>query len=70
LQREVAQRLKVGAEVYFQTPGSPDASTTTGGNLAVIYKRTPHWSLLVSGGPQFEGGRRRPTGYLSLKADY
>ena len=72
LLREVNARLSIGAEVYHQTPDAFDARPFTGANLGVLYRLTPHWSLLAAGGPglQNAASQGRYDFYLALKADY
>jgi hypothetical protein len=72
VQRTVDDRLSLGAEVYHQTPGAPDAKPFTGVNLGLTYRLVEHWSLLAAGGPGVENAREggRYDFYVALKADY
>lgn len=72
IQRELTDRLAIGAEVYHQTTQTAGGKPITGINLGFLYKLITHWSLIAAGGPGIEnpdqGGRY--DFYLALKADY
>ncbi len=70
-ERAVSNRLNVGLEIYNQTADTIDTKPFAGLNLGITYKKSDHWSLLVSGGPGIENAREgRYAFYLALKADY
>ena len=55
-----------------RTTSEPPGGGYTALNLATTYRLTPHWSLLASAGPTWEGraARHGQVFYVSLKADY
>jgi hypothetical protein len=72
LERQLTDRLSLGAEVYHQTPDTIDAKPFTGLNLGITYRLLKHWSLLAAGGPGVENARQggRYDFYLALEADF
>ncbi|MBS0297842.1 MAG: hypothetical protein JSR45_16150 [Proteobacteria bacterium] len=72
VQRQVSDRLMLGAEVYHQTADAVGAKDFTGVNLGGAYRLVDHWSLLFSGGPGVQNAKQQGQYdfYLSLKADY
>jgi len=50
LQRQVSEKLAIGAEVFHQTPDQPDESDTTGFNVGGTYDFNEHYHLLFSAG--------------------
>jgi hypothetical protein len=69
VQRKITEEISFGAEYYYQGADKPGDHALNGANLAVLYKITKRWSLIASGGPQYQGGRRG-AGYVALKAEF
>ena len=72
LTRQVTKQLSLGGEIWAHTRDLTSDRDFVGANLGADYRLTPHWSLLVSGGPGLVGAAEdgRWDFYLALKADY
>ena len=70
--REVTDRITLGAEVYRQTPNTPEGKVFVGLNFGAVYKVTDHWSLLASAGPGIQNSREGGLYdvYFALEATY
>ena len=71
-QRQVSERLALGAEIYHHTADAVGAQSFTGMNLGATFRVGPHWSVLAAGGPglQHPGEGGRYAFYAALKADF
>lgn len=49
--RDVAPRLNIGAETYFESKTEIGGKFLAGAGLGLEYDLTEHWALLASGGP-------------------
>ena len=49
--RDVAPRLNIGAETYFESRSEVGGKFLAGAGLGLEYELTDHWALLASGGP-------------------
>ena len=65
LQRDLSERLTLGGEIFAQGKSSDDICSFVVLNLGGIFKITPNFQLLFSGGHSFAGGRNT-IGYLGL----
>jgi len=65
-------RLTLGLEAFRFGRESDDGAPVTLVNLGLLYRFTPHWSLLAAGGPGVENASREGNYnfYVALKADY
>jgi len=72
LTRSFGEHWSLGAELYHQTPDTPDARDFTGVNLGVTYKVSDHWTLMGAGGPGVQNARQggQYDFYLALLATY
>jgi len=70
--RSVSERLRLGMEIYHQTPQTNDDEAFTGINAGAEYRLNKHWLLLASFGPGIQHAREEGqySGYLALKAEY
>jgi hypothetical protein len=65
LERGLSERLTLGGEIFAQGKSSDDIPSFAVLNLGGIFKITPNFQLLFSGGRSFAGGRNT-VGYLGL----
>lgn len=70
--KSVNERLRLGMEIYHQTPQTEDEQRLTGVNAGAEYRFSKHWLLLASFGPGIQHAREQGqySGYLALKAEY
>lgn len=70
--RSMSERLRLGMEIYHQTPQSDDDQPFTGINVGVEYELNKHWWLLTSfgSGIQYARTEGQYSGYLALQAKY
>jgi len=69
LQKQVADRLTLGGEVFHSGASSQTASSHTGFNLGGIFDITRHWHFLFSAGRDFQGDNRL-TAYVGLQLTF
>ena len=72
LQRQIGDRLSIGAEVTREGPVDLVDRASTGVGLGVVYRIKAPFSLLLRGGPVFEdgGGKARYHSYVALGLDF
>jgi len=63
LQRDLSKRLTLGGEIFAQGKSNDDIPSFAVLNLGGIFKITPNFQILFSGGRSFAGGRNT-VGYL------
>jgi len=65
LQRDLSERLTLGGEIFAQGKSNDDIGSFAVFNLGGIFKITPNFQILFSGGRSFAGSRNT-VGYLGL----
>jgi hypothetical protein len=72
INRQVNERLMVGAEVFHQEPDTIGARPETFANFGGALKLVGHWSLIGTAGPGIHNarGQGQSVFYVALKADY
>lgn len=70
VQRQMNDALSLGVEAYHRDAESIGERGVNGANIGITYRLTPHWSVMASGGPAWEGHVSHGAGYLALKADF
>jgi len=72
LTRDVTSHLNLGVEVWAHTQDLANDRSFAGANLGAIYRLSPHWALLASGGPELTGDPQegRWDFYFSLEANF
>ena len=70
--KSVSERLRLGMEIYHQTPQTNEDEAFTGINAGAEYRFNKHWLLLASFGPGIQHAREEGqySGYLAVKAEY
>ena len=72
LSRSIGERWSLGAEIYHDTPETPDGRDYTEINVGTTYKLSDHWTLMGAGGPGVQNARQNGLYdfYLALLATY
>ncbi len=69
LQKQVADHLTLGGEMFHTTPSADGGSNRTGFNLGGAYDFSEHWHLLFSAGRDFQGLNQLTT-YLGIQLTF